>query len=535
MQDASLKTDRASTWSRRIPWLVIIAAYFAFPNARPDFYWNWNDPASYVLLSYKLWYFGEYNIHTSPSNDIYWVWPPGYPVMLLPAVVGFGRSLLALKLLMTVYSLLTLVGITALFKPRLGIAGASTVALYTSLNIHWFIASHQTMAEIPTALFCILGLLSARNWVQAEQRSAWRLLLAVMVGSAACYVRGYGLCLIPAVVVYIVRHVTDWPTRLRMVLAYCLPVTTIGLSWFVLAATHPQPGYGGRGSLEMVTRSEKAFGEGLDAPRAGGYEIVDRMFKTVKWFGLRWTAQAVLPVLESFDPDFSAQPWRAIRFGLCILVVWTWSKSVLCTNQVEDYFVAFFVLLTLFIAGGGLARYWVPLIPFFVGYIAIFLRSVATRSRLRIVVILALVVTTGQFLCALRSFELSPYEDPRLGDFVAVVDYADAHMPDDASLASHHMKTAWLLTGRRQFHWTQGDDLAALPQPLYVVVWDDPKQFGGDERDLLARVQSSREYTADTLFQVSSHRLVQITRHPPTTYESDLTPSLPQIDAGSLD
>jgi hypothetical protein len=526
---ASVSTDSRPIISRRILGCLVAAAaaamvivYIAFPNARPDFYWNWHDPANYVTMSHNLWYYGEYNASTFPSGQLSLLWPPGYPFMLLPAIAAFGRSLLALKLLMVAYSVATLIAVVALFRDRLGLLGASLLALYTSLNIHWFIASHQTMAEIPVSLTCMLGLISARSWINSESRKLRQLVLAISLGGFACYVKGFGICLLPAVMIAIVRKVRFWPDGVKMVLAYCVPTGLIGLSWFLYGLANPQSGYQGLGQLEMITRSVNAD---PTSPRITPMELAGKLYNGVKWFAIRWSSEAVAPTFEQFDPDFSLQPWRLLRIGTCLLLMLSWCLSVKRGNHIDDYFIPFFMILILCSANAGNPRYWVPVIPFFAAYIWVLVRtSIQSRAAKAILCAAAFSIAFVTFVADLTEFEASPYEDPQLADFVAVLKYVEENIPRQALIKTHHSQNAWLLTGNPQFGWkSDGKPLTELPDEIYVVVWQTSERFGKGDRQLIERAGSQDGYLVETLFEVGTHRLVKITRSAKTSIDSNPT------------
>jgi hypothetical protein len=265
--------------------------------------------------------------------------------------------------------------------------------------------------------------------------------------------------------------------------------------------------------LEIATRSANAPFDS-SAPRVTSTEVVSRIYNALKWFAIRWSAQAVVPAFEQVDPDFALEPWRLCRMGVCLLLAASWFLSVRRGNHIEDYYIVCFLLLTVYQMHCGNPRYWVPGIPYFPAYIFALVRSIVKDARaLTATAATAFGVGIVSLVTGIQSFEASPYEDPELADFVQVLNYAEKHLPPQAEMLSHHAQNAWLLSGMVQFEWKHTEHpLADLPDELYVVVWNTSKRFGKGERALIRRAGSSDEFAVSTVMQTPSHSLIKIAR-----------------------
>lgn len=467
--------------------LAIGLLYAAFPNARPDLRWNWYDPAQYVALSYNLTHYGAFTLELEPPfRSSVTFQTPGFPLLLAPATALFGRDLLALKLLMVAYSIATLFAVYALFARQYTWRTGVFITASTAFNLHWFIASHQTMAVIPAIGSIVVALLAIDVWVAGGGRSRWQFSLALVTGAIACYMKGYGLCLIPAACFCILRAPRiSWKSRAVAASSYAIACAVIGLSWPAIGLLHPQEGYGGRGILELITRAERHYGEGEDAPRAGYEEVCSRMWGNAKWGAVRWSAQAVLPATEVADSVNASRSGTVVRVLCCIPVVLGWIFCIRRRNSAIDPFVGFYILLILYIVGGTMVQYWIQLIPFSIAYAVEFVQVIFSQRLCRPLAAIAMTLYSVVFAFGLFGFEHDPYDDPLADDYVAILNHANGHLPADAVLVTHHSHCAWLLTG-----WV----CHGLPASEPKQRWDDVVRDAG-KRPVFLLVRNTERQT----------------------------------------
>jgi len=131
-EDAGLtnrRWPRAATLALVILWATL-SATFAFNRELAI----WGDNAEFVVLSESLATGQGFALINSPARQVNNRFPPGYPVLLLPLLLIWGKSILAFKLLSVLLFVGTSVLLLLLFERCCSRGVAFLFTLVTSSN-----------------------------------------------------------------------------------------------------------------------------------------------------------------------------------------------------------------------------------------------------------------------------------------------------------------------------------------------------------------------------------------------------------------
>jgi len=159
--------------------------------------------------------------------------PPGYPLLLAPALAAFGTDFLALNLYSNLFAVAAVLLLYCLLEVDVGALLAAAVAL-----LAWFSPAYERMASQPLSDMPGLALILAclcleRAWRQRASPSR-DALLALLIG-AASYVRTVSLLLAPAIVLsrWLRRSepALGWRGRLRGGLVLLIVPLLLQIPW----------------------------------------------------------------------------------------------------------------------------------------------------------------------------------------------------------------------------------------------------------------------------------------------------------------
>ena len=208
---------RNQNLTRKLLLAAIAIFYLAVPNARPDFTrFNCHDSESYLALAHNLAYGNGYTRSLEPGMYVpHKTWPPGVPVLLVPAAALSGDHLnwVAVKATMILVGLLGILATWFLVaritsRPEF----ADLAALIIALNPFYWDFSHQAMSEVPTIAFALGALLLVDRIFAGRRPGLAAVGAAGLVCGAGMLVRGNlcGLALVPlAYLVRAARHASN--------------------------------------------------------------------------------------------------------------------------------------------------------------------------------------------------------------------------------------------------------------------------------------------------------------------------------------
>lgn len=145
---------------------------------------------------------GMQNIN-SPTPRPTTKFPFGFPLFLAAVELLFPQNLIAMKGLVLLFFVGTLLVLYLLLKEHIGIWIALGVALFSIINPHLLDFSHQVMSEIPYLFFSVLALFLIQRCLKNSSilRNYW-LIGGTLSLMYAYYVRAIGIALICGVLVY---------------------------------------------------------------------------------------------------------------------------------------------------------------------------------------------------------------------------------------------------------------------------------------------------------------------------------------------
>jgi hypothetical protein len=250
------------TW--RVGVLTLFALfYLAIPNARPDFTALYTvDSDHYLALAYNLAHGHGYTRSLPPADFVpHRTWPPGFPLMLVPAMwlTGPTMSWFAAKATMALLGIGG--GICAWFLMR-RLSGSKRVAdvavLLLLANPFYWHFSHIAMAEIPYLLWMLLGLLLIDLVWAGRRVRPWEAIALGLFAGLGMLIKGYCLGLIIAPLAYLVGRRRTAGSRSAQLLAcglYMLAFVIPQFGWMARNSTVEASGVDGVNQVRMLRQT----------------------------------------------------------------------------------------------------------------------------------------------------------------------------------------------------------------------------------------------------------------------------------------
>lgn len=344
---------------------LIAVLYIAIPNARPDFTrFNCNDSESYLSLAWNLSHGRGYT--RSLAEGIYiphTTWPPGTPLLLLPAVELSGRTINWFAVKWTICGI-GLVGVIFSWFYLRKVTGnaflADLGAMIIGLNPFYWDFSHQAMAELPLLVWMIGGLLLVDHlWANREVRW-YESMFAGFVCGLAMLIKGQGGGLIFAPIAYLwgprkclIRPRVGALMWLLFLLAFTIPQVT----WMARNRTVPATGFDGIGRFRSILAINPNDAE---SPLVDRGKFVERLNSNIRDYAIFRLPEQIIPGLWS--PD--ALNWSGSGLCAVMLSIALFTLAFFKVNpKVFPVVFATFpmVLLNIAYAFGGSPRFWLPI------------------------------------------------------------------------------------------------------------------------------------------------------------------------------
>ncbi|MBA2565287.1 MAG: hypothetical protein H0V09_07665 [Gemmatimonadetes bacterium] len=326
------------------------------------------DNVVYYLLGRALAEGQGYVTIFEPGNPPHALYPPGYPLLLVPVFWLFGGSLMAAKAISFGSALVALVLASRWLRERLAPEPASAAVhtgalLLTATNATFLAYSHWTLTEMPY-LAASLGalLLAERDGTQLlAERDGVRWgggVVAALLAAAGFLMRSAALPLCVAVSWAVWRNRGRGPG-----LAAAAITLAAVLGWAVRnALVAPEaPGY--LDQLAMVDPYDPSRGT------LGVATLIERVAGNATAYGLLETPRSVWPFL----PPFGGSPsFVAVLLGLTLaplLLYGAWGQvAARGLRAGEVYAVLYLGLLLVWPWHGD--RFLLPLLPLGASYVA---------------------------------------------------------------------------------------------------------------------------------------------------------------------
>lgn len=346
---------------RLIVFLILAAVYLAYPNARPDFTeFNAHDSESYVAISYNLLHKGEYT--RSLDEDLHvphTLWPPGMPLILMPAVATSGIPIdwFSVKATMIFWGMLGIVFswlyIRSLSESR---RIADFGALLVGLNPYYWHFSHVAMAELPIFVWAIASLYFSHAVLAKKEEVKLPKIFALgaFIGLGVL-IKGVLLGLVFVPLGYFFRRSLLEPRALLQSSVFAIGFVIAFVGW---GARNGQIDANNLG-LDGVNQVQMMFKEVPEEPGSPYRDfgaIVTTAKENILWYGIYHLPSQAIPLV-----------WAADLKNLPGSVIWGLSLSAvllfgLYPRKRETIplalLIASMVFMMMLITIGGSERYW---------------------------------------------------------------------------------------------------------------------------------------------------------------------------------
>lgn len=312
-----------------------------------------HDSGIYITLAealatgqgYREIFFADHPTHT--------LYPPVFPLLLVPLFALFGYHFLAMKLLVVALGLVALYLLYVFYRGLAGDLVALLVVLFTATSYGILFHSQSVLTELPYLCFSLLALF----WVQKESsHAAWpgqAVALAVVLIPLAYLTRIIGLSLLLATVMYLVCDSAGKPqARLKRALVIGSLAAVPALAWFLR-------NWWIGANAGTAYSADWALGE--------HYASQSVIEGTITLFVTRIRINLPQYVLHSAQIIFFHTPWVSKTVLPTLLAGMIFGGFLWCAlrrRTIVEYYVGFYMLVLLLYRGNHLQRYLVPLIPF---------------------------------------------------------------------------------------------------------------------------------------------------------------------------
>ena len=308
------------------------------------------DSATYVLLAESVLERGDgYALSIEPGPPAaHTHYPPGYPVLLAPAVALFGRNFMALKFLSVLFTAATVLIFCLYVRHRDESVPWFCLALPFAVSPVLIDYSRWLLSEAPFVLFTLLALWQLREDGEGE-RIGRPFVLGLLASVACFYVRSIGaLLLVAASLSYLTRG--EW----RRFLIYGAAGGGLTVPWLVrnqFAAGSASP------YLEQFRQVS------VYVPEAGYLDLAGfaGRFLTNVWL---YASREMPRALVGSDSTWAAHALvAAASLILCGLALLGIVRAFRRPAAAEFYFVLYCLAILLFQESVSDVRYLLPILP----------------------------------------------------------------------------------------------------------------------------------------------------------------------------
>ncbi|MFC3121881.1 ArnT family glycosyltransferase [Agaribacter flavus] len=347
---------------------LICILYCLFPNARPDFStFNSNDAENYLAISYNLYIGNGYTRSLSPEYYVpHTLWPPGMPILLMPAVMISDGSDINWYAVKYTIILCSLCGLLLIWHFVRGVTQSKNTAdmalLLFAINPFYWHFSRTGLAEMPVFVWCVLSLLLIhRYWgtagVQFSQKKAFTLGTVLGLGMM---LKGslIGIAFIPfAMIVF--RYFSRQPLQyLKQAFLFCLGFFVIFAIWNIRNGFIDKTNLG----FDGVSQVQMLFKLVVEDPESRFRtipELIATARENITWYAIFLIPRELLPFLHLFELD--QLPMGSIIFLLLSACIVALAFPLNVTNLGSMVIIMPMVLMNMLMVIGGSERYWVPI------------------------------------------------------------------------------------------------------------------------------------------------------------------------------
>lgn len=349
---------------RVVGFLAMAILYFAIPNPRPDFtHYNCNDSECYLTLSWNLSHGRGYT--RSMVDNLYLphtTWPPGVPVLMIPATLLSGDTI-NWYLVKWTMCLIGLAGVLFAWLYVRSITGNSYIAdvsaLLLGLSPIFWDFSHQAMAEAPLTTWVIGGLyLVDRIWAKRKPRIHEALMAGLICGLGMMF-KGHAGGLVFAPLVYLLgsrRSVGSSWRICAMWVVFAISFSIPQLSWMVRNLAVPATGFEGINRFRSILAVDP---NNAQSALVTGNEFAIRVVNNIRYHTIYRLPEQMIPGLWPLN-TFHRQGGPIIALILSVLIILAsfprrWESLLPCVVAAP------MIVLNLAYSFGGSSRFWLPI------------------------------------------------------------------------------------------------------------------------------------------------------------------------------
>lgn len=413
--------------------IVALTAYYALFLSHE--LWIRADSAIYLMLGRSLAAGTGYVDYYSPQPRINTLYPCGYPVLLSIAIWIFGYNIFLLRVLMVVMSGLCLVVLIGILKRYLEGKELLFAFLLFALSPLFIYFTNMFATEVPYMLFSWLAILILNK----EHKLTWAMVLAAALAMIiGFYIRTVGIILYISLIIYLLMRKEN---------KYILPVLLLGLSvlpWVIHVATS-DCGY------QTIFMFKDPYNLSLGTITASDMFI--RILSNIKYYIGKVVADLV------FFPCFKEITFGSAIFPIKIFLSLTFSLLFITAffNYVrqkgvgiaEIYVVIYSAVLIFWTYHDE--RFFIPIYPFLISYLLIFLRKPRIRLVRNIIIFALFAGLISGNIKALKEVA----EGERGKPFLETMAWLKANTPPDAIIMSPDPASTYLYSERKAIFLAQ--------------------------------------------------------------------------------
>ena len=242
------------------------------------------DNAQYIILAKSILQ-GKYNNLHEPGAPIHVLYPPGFPLLIAPALAVSGSSFIPMKLVVLLCSLGTIAFMALFLKRVLPDRSWIMPVLLTATCPLILDYSHWLFSEVPFLFFSALTLYLFQRALSIEKNRLLNVGIAAVSLGATYYIRSQGLFLIGAMCLVLLFR-----RRWRELAVLVVVVGAIALPWFIRNQSVAHGGY-----LPWFLTKDPY---NIEAGRLTLADVLQRFITNVKLYVLQVYPSTVLPVIS---------------------------------------------------------------------------------------------------------------------------------------------------------------------------------------------------------------------------------------------
>ncbi len=405
--------------------LILAISAFYISTFREGHDWG-DDFAMYIRHSKNLVdgvEFHDTGFIINPARPIGpTTYPPVFPLMLTPIYYFFGLNLTAMKVLVTVTIMLTLIIIFFAFREYLSEKDRLALVAIIGFNPIFWTFKDQIVSDLPFTLFCFLSFCIMHMSYRKNPEGLRRFTYAILIGLSiylAYGTRSVGLVLIPCLAAY------DLIKRRRPSLMGIMAVVIAVAAVYIQNKTsHNDGGYGEQiaASLKHVPTHLWIYFKNLSNYFDNGYSKIIKL--------CIYSCTGLLATIG-----------YAVRLR----------KEITTFEIFPVLYLGPFLILPIF----PIERYLIVLVPFFFCYALIGIRSIASGKRAEIWAVSALLaIIFGSYALKYTTMDFGPFRDGiGVAESREMFDYVRKNTgPDDVFLFRKPRALA-LFTDRSSSSW----------------------------------------------------------------------------------